>query len=100
MVDKEKRLRKILDRRGLKAKLKSTTNLQEARVICLDNEESISKAAFMGKDTYIQYLEAGHIFSGYQVHYLIPCNPRNAQFIERQILNNSLGMVTYRRYHS
>ena len=95
MADKEKRLRKILDRRGLKGKLKSVATLQEARVICLDSEESISKAVFMGKDTYIRVLEAGHTFLEDQVHYLISSNPRNARHIERQILTSSTGMVRH-----
>ena len=95
MADKEKRLRKILDRRGLKGKLKSVKTLQEARVICLDSEESISKALFMGKDTYIRFLEAGHTFLEDQVHYLISSNPKNARHIERQILTSSTGMVRH-----
>ena len=95
MADKEKRLRKILDRRGLKGKLKSVATLQEARVICLDREESISKALLMGKDTYIRFLEAGHTFLEDQVHYLISSNPRNAWHIERQILTSSTGMVRH-----
>ena len=90
MADKEKRLRKILDRRGLKGKLKSVKTLQEAYVICLDSEESISKALFMGKDTYIRFLEMGHTFLEDQVHYLISSNPRNARNIERQILTVQL----------
>ena len=95
MADKEKRLRKILNRRGLKGMLKLVATLQEAYVICLDNEESISKVAFMRKDTYIQYLRAGYTFPEDQVYYLISSNPRNARHIESKILTSLAGIISH-----
>ena len=96
MADKEKRLRKILVKKGFKGKLKSVATLEEARLICVESEECMSKTIFTGKDTYKMYLEAGHIFSEDRVHYLVSSNPRNAWNIERQILSNSNGMLRHK----
>ena len=96
MADKEKRLRKILARKGLKGKLKSVATLEEARLICVESEECMSKTVLMRKDTYMRFLEEGHIFSEDRVHYLASSNPRNVWNIERQILSNSIGMLRHK----
>ena len=52
MTDKEKRLRKILVKKGYKGQLKPVATIEEAHLICVENRECIHKTAFVGKDTY------------------------------------------------
>ena len=78
MANKEKRLRKILVKKGFKGKLKSVATLEEAHLIYVESEECMSKTIITGKDTYKMLLEAGHIIPEDRVHYLVSNNPRNA----------------------
>ena len=93
MADKEKRLRKILTKLGLKGKLKSVTTLEEAHLICIENRQCSCKSIFTGKDTYRQKIEEGYTFPEDQVHYLISPNPRNVRNIEQQFTSNSFGVL-------
>ena len=96
MADKEKRLRKILAKKGFKGKLKSVATLEEAHLICVESRESMSKTIITGKDSYKRFLDAGHIIPEDLVHYLISSNPRNAWHIEHKILSNSCGMLRHK----
>ena len=96
MENKEKRLRKILVKKGFKGKLKSVATLEEACLICIENRQCISKTVITGKDTYKRFLEEGHTFSEDQIHYLVSSNPRNAWHIEHKILSNSYGLLRHR----
>ena len=57
MADKEKRLRKILSKKGWKGRLKSVATLEEAHIIILENEQSSTKTQLVEKDTYVKALE-------------------------------------------
>ena len=96
MADKEKRLRKILVKKGFKGKLKSVATIEEAHLICVENSQCISKTIITGKDTYKQLLEEGHTFPEDQVHYLVSSNPRNTWHIEHKILSNSYGILRHK----
>ena len=91
--DKEKRLRKILVKKGYKGQLKPVTTLEEAHLICIENRQCIHKTQLLGKDTYIYYLEEGYTFPEDLVHYLVSSNPRNARHIEQRFLSNSNGYL-------
>ena len=56
MADKEKRLRKILLKRGLKGKPKLVATLEEAHII-LVNEKEHSKTQIMEKGTYLEKID-------------------------------------------
>ena len=91
MADKEKRLRKILVKRGWKGQLKSVATLEEAHMIVLENEQTITKTQLIGKDSYREFLEQGYTFPEDQVHYVVSSNPRNARNIENRFMSNSYG---------
>ena len=93
MADKEKRLRKILFKKGWKGKLKSVATLEEAHMIILENEQTITKTQLIGKDSYIMFLEDGYTFSEDKVHYLVSSNPRDAWSIAHQVVSNSSGRM-------
>ena len=95
MADKEKRLRKILVKKGLKGLLKSVGSLEEAHIIIVENKQCISKTLVIGKDAYEQVLEEGLTFPEDQVHYTISNNPRNTLNIERKIMSNSYGVLRH-----
>ena len=86
MADKEKRLRKILVRRGLKGKLKPVNTLEEAHIILVEDKPSNK---FVGVSTYRQWIEEGHTFPEDKVHYLVSSNPRNAWDIDQRFIANS-----------
>ena len=96
MADKEKRLRKILAKRGHKGMLKSVGSLEEAHLILLEDRQCINKSVLLERDTYRQKIEEGYTFPEDQVHYLISTNPRNARNIERQFSSNSYGVFKIR----
>ena len=93
MVDKEKRLRKILVKRGLKGLLKLVGTLKEAHIVVVENEQSISNTMVIGRDTYELYLQEGQTFPEDLVHYTVFTNPRNTVNIERKIMSNSYGIM-------
>ena len=93
--DKEKRLRKLLAKSGWKGQFKSVATLEEAHMIILENEQSITKTQLIGKDSYIGALENGYTFPEDKVHYLVSNNPRNAWHIARRVVSNSSGNMKH-----
>ena len=91
MADKEKRLRKILSKKGFKGQFKSVATLEEAHMIVLENEQTIAKTQIIEKDTYREFLEEGYTFPEDNVHYVVPSNPRNTRNIGNRFMSNSYG---------
>ena len=91
MADKEKRLRKLLAKRGWKGKFKTVATLEEAQMIILESDQSTTKTQLIGKDSYIGALEDGYTFPEDKIHYLVSTNPRNSWHIIRQVVSNSSG---------
>ena len=79
MVDKEKRLRKILFKAGLKGRLKSVATLEEAHIVLVDDREKSYAYYFYQKVGYQQLLADGHTFPEDRVYFLVDTNPRNRQ---------------------
>ena len=79
MADKEKRLRKILSRRGWKGRLKSVATLEKAHIIIIEDGQSMTKTQLIDKDSYVMALENGYTFPEDRVHYLVPSNPRDVR---------------------
>ena len=63
MTDKEKRLLKILDKKGLKGKLKPVGSLEEARLFLIKDKIVVIYE-------YIEMVENGHTFPEEDVYYL------------------------------
>ena len=97
MADKEKRLRKILSKKGWKGRLKSVATLEEAHIIIIENKQSSTKTQLVEKDTYVKALENGYTFPEDRVHYLVPSNPRDARHVARGTSSSSGNMKHLRR---
>ena len=93
MMDKEKRLRKILVKKGWKGKLKSVATLEEAQIIILEHEQTVTKSQIIGKDSYMLFLQEGYTCPADRVHYLVSSNPRDAGSIGRKVVSNSSGKM-------
>ena len=95
MADKLKRLRKILDKKGLKGQLKPVETLDEAHIISIEDKQSINRSPFMGKDAYKRMIENGHTLPSDIVHFLVSANPRNRWNIEQRLLSNKVGTLKF-----
>ena len=97
MADKEKRLRKILSKKGWKGRLKSVATLEEAHIIIIENEQFSTKTQLVEKDTYVKALENGYTFPEDRVHYLVSSNPRDARHVAQGTSSSSCNMKHLRR---
>ena len=97
MADKEKRLRKILSKKGWKGRLKSVATLEEAHMIIIEDGQSKTKTQLVDKDTYVMALENGYTFPEDRVYYLIPSNPRDVRHVIRGTSKVSGNMIHLRQ---
>ena len=97
MADKDKRLRKILSKKGWKGRLKSVATLEEAYMIIIENRQSMTKTQLVDKDTYVKALENGYTFPEDMVHYLVPSNPRDVRHVIQGTSSASGNMVHLRQ---
>ena len=93
MADKEKRLRKILVKKGLKGRLKLVPSLDEAHLVYIENTQCHTKSMIIRKDIYSKMLERGNVFPDEIVYYLVSSNPRNMHQIEKQFQLNAFGLI-------
>ena len=93
MADKkEKRLRKILVKKGFKGQLKLVGSLEEAHLILLENKRCIHRSIFISPSKYRSLIEVeGYTFPEDQVYYLISTNPREVYNIESRFISNANG---------
>ena len=89
MTDKEKRLRKILSKVGLKGKLKSVKTYEESSIVVVEDPCSVIKSVFFDKRGFEYALSNGETFPEDRVHFLVSTNPRNRQLVERSVLSNN-----------
>ena len=81
MADKEKRLRKILDKMDMRGKLKSVATLKEAHFVLVDVQEKSRKCCIYKKVGYQQALTDGYTFPEDRVHFLVHTNPSNRRHL-------------------
>ena len=95
MADKAKRLRKILEKAGLKGQLKQVTSIEDAHIILLTDPLRFTYVIFMDKKDYLEKLESGEddIIRDRSVYYMVSANPRNRRSIEQRLLTNKFGMT-------
>ena len=95
MADKEKRLRKILDKIDMRGKLKSVATFEKAHIVLVDVPEKSCKYVIYIKDDYQRELANRYVFPEDRVHFLVPTNPRNRRQLEQNLMTNRNGsMVT------
>ena len=88
MADKEKRLRKLLSRKGFKGQFKSVATLEEARLVLI-KKIGLADFRLIRKKDYLEFIERGYTFPVEEVYYLVFTNPRDAQSIERKYFTNA-----------
>ena len=95
MADKAKRLRKILEKAGLKGQLKQVARIEDAHIILLTDPIRFTYLIFVGKDDYIETLATGEddFIRDRMIYYLVSSNPRNRWSIEQRLLTNKFGMT-------
>ena len=92
MADKEKRLRKILDKLDLRGILKRVRTLEESHLVLVENTEVTGKCSVYKKEDYKKALEDGHTYSEDRVHFLIASNPRNRRLVVQSLMINRYGL--------
>ena len=93
MAEKSKRLRKILEKGGLKGQLKQVGSLDEAQLVLIVNPAIGSQVMFASKDEYKQALENGVTYwEGKETYFLVSANPRNKKETTLRLLTNKFGM--------
>ena len=89
MADKEKRIRKFLDKINIKGKLKTVKTLDEASVIIILDPHTAVNSFLYDQAGYQAALSRGETF---MVHFLTPTNPRNKDLVTRGILLKIRGL--------
>ena len=95
MADKEKRLRKILTKAGLKGKLKSAATLEEAHIVLVDDWEKSYAYYIYQKVRYQQLLADGHTFPEDKVNFVVDTNPRNRQHLLQNLMSSKSKLLFF-----
>ena len=93
MVDKEKRLRKILTKLGMKGRLKLVASLDEVHIVSVQDKQCASRTKLIGKDSWLIFIERGYTFPEEDVYYVISPNPRDRKHIEEKYLTNAFACI-------
>ena len=89
MADKEKRLRKILSKRGWKGKLKLVATLEEASIVVVEDPCSATKDLIFDKNGFKYMQSNGETFPEDRVYFLVSTNPRDRRLVEQSILSKT-----------
>ena len=92
MADKEKRIRKFLNKINIKGKLKTVKTLDEASIVIILDPHTAINSLFYDKAGYQTALLRGETFPEDQVHFLTPTNPRNNELVARGLLFKTCGL--------
>ena len=92
MADKEKRIRKFLNKINIKGKLKTVKTLDEASFIIILDPHTAINSFFYDKVGYLTVLSRGETYPEETVHFLAPTNPRNKDLVTRGLLFKTRGL--------
>ena len=79
MIDKNKRLEKVLKKKGVKALFKPVDNLENSQFVLVENKWCFYKTMLLRKENYKALLERGETFPPDIVHFFVSSNKRNMQ---------------------
>ena len=88
MADKEKRLLKILSKKGLKGKLKSVKTYEESGIVIVEDPCGENKILIFDKNGFKYAQSNGKTFPEDRVHFLVSANPRDRRLVEKSILSS------------
>ena len=86
MVDKIKRLEKVLKKKGIKGWLKPVDNLENSQFVIVENKRCVYNSVLIRTEDYKTLLERGETYPPDIVHFLIHSNKRNVQNINNSLL--------------
>ena len=89
MADKNKRLEKILKKKGIKGWLKPVDTLENSQFVLVENKRCVHKSFLIKTEDYKILLERGETYPPGIVHFLVNSNKRN-------VLNVNNGLLTPR----
>ena len=92
MTDKIKRLKKILNKKGLKDLLKPVDNLENSQFVIVENKPFIYDIIIFETKEYKTLLERGENYSFDNVYFVINSNRRNLKNINNSFLKNRLPL--------
>ena len=92
MADKEKRIRKFLNKINIKGKLKTVKTLDEASIIVILDPHTAINSFFYDKAGYLAALSRVETYPEETVHFLTPTNPRNKDLVTRGLLSKTHGL--------
>ena len=84
MADKEKRLRKILSKKGWKGRLKSVATLEQSHCVLVHIKE-LGKLLFIKKEIYLELIERGHTFPEEEVYFVVSSDPSSEHIVQRYL---------------
>ena len=90
MADKEKRLRKLLDKIGMRGKLKLVDTFEQSHCVLLYRRDQLF---FIKKENYLTLIRGGHTFPEEEIYFAVSPNPRDSKHIEERYLTNSFGKL-------
>ena len=91
MTDKNKRLEKILKKKGIKGWLKPVDSLENSQFVLVENKRCVYNSFLLRTEDYkILLLERGETYSPDIVHFLVNCNKRNVLNVNNSILTPRL----------
>ena len=89
MTDKNKRLEKILKKKGIKGWLKPVDSLENSQFVLVENKRCVYNSFLIKTEDYKILLERGETYPPDIVHFLVNSNKRN-------VLNVNNGLLTPR----
>ena len=98
MADKEKRLRKILIKKGLKGRIKLVDTLEEADIVIVEDRNDKTKTKFIGKEVYIKMVKEGYTFPEENIFFTVSSNPRDKKNIEQKLFTKAIGFSIKHSY--
>ena len=87
MTDKNKRLEKILKKKGMKGLFKPVDSLENCQLVLAEDKRCVYNNFVFRTDDYKTQAERGETYSPYIVHFLVNSNKRN-------VLNVNNGLLT------
>ena len=92
MTDRNKRLEKILKKRGLKSWFKIVDSLENSDFVLIENKRCRDKSIVIITEDYKNKIERGETYSPDFVYFLGIINKRNTQTIKYALIMGNKGM--------
>ena len=86
MTDKNKRLEKILKKKGIKGWLKPVDSLENSQFVIVEDKRCVYNSLLLRTEDYKTLLERGETYPPDIVHFLVNSNKRNVFNVNNSLL--------------